>query len=97
MIEIARYGGVMTMTISGRFDFRCIADFQAALKADDRAWVVDLSRVEYIDSSGLGMLLLLRERAGGDVSRVKLRGLHGQPGEVLQMARFDAMFAIEAA
>ena len=41
------------------------------------------------------MLLLLRERVHGEAQRVLLRGLHGQPRDVLVMAKFDRMFKVE--
>lgn len=94
MIRSTDHNGVLTIHVSGRFDFRTIKDFNEALKADARSWVVDLSAVEYVDSSALGMLLLLRERVNGDAQRVHLRGLHGQPRDVLFMAKFDRMFTV---
>ena len=76
-------------------DFRLIKDFQQLLIKEPRLWVVDFSSVEYVDSSALGMLLLLRERVHGDMQRVQLRGLQGQPLEVLHMAKFDHMFKLD--
>jgi len=96
MIEITRQHGVTTVAISGRFDFQCITEFKPVLQTDDHRWIVDLSRASYVDSAALGMLLLLRERAGGDSARVTIRGVCGQPQEVLRIARFDRMFTIEA-
>ena len=43
----------------------------------------------------LGMLLMLRERVRGDALRVQLRGVHGQPRDVLVMARFDRLFKLD--
>ncbi len=95
MIDISRQAGITTITVAGRFDFRCVSEFQPALRPDDRSWLVDLSRADYVDSAALGMLLLLRERADGDRSRVRIRGAQGQPRDVLLMAKFDRMFAME--
>jgi len=94
LIEVSKHLETTTLHITGRFDFRCVKDFQAALQHDSATWVVDLAAVDYIDSAALGMLLLLRERAKG--ARVAVRHLRGQPREVLMMAKFDRMFAIEA-
>jgi hypothetical protein len=41
------------------------------------------------------MLLLLRERVGGDGTRVQLRSVRGQPRDVLLMAKFDRMFKLD--
>ncbi|MFT3694106.1 MAG: STAS domain-containing protein [Kofleriaceae bacterium] len=94
MIEVSKNLDITTLRISGRFDFRCVKDFQAALGQVSPGWVVDLEAVDYIDSAALGMLLLLRDHAKG--TRVVVRNLKGQPREVLMMAKFDRMFAIEA-
>jgi anti-anti-sigma regulatory factor len=95
MLKVIETHDSVTLQISGRFDFRMIKDFHQALSRTPRSWVVDLAATEYVDSSALGMLLLLRERVAGEVERVHLRGLKGQPREVLLMAKFDRMFKLE--
>lgn len=95
MLQVADHNDTVTISISGRFDYRLIKDFQQLLTKSPRTWVVDLSSVDYVDSSALGMLLLLRERVQGESQRVHLRGVHGQPRDVLTMAKFDRMFKVE--
>jgi len=95
MIQFSDNNGTVTLRLTGRFDFRLIKEFHEMLKKDPRTWVVDFSGVEYVDSSALGMLLLLRERVRGDAARVQLRGLHGQPRDVIVMAKFDRMFKVD--
>jgi anti-anti-sigma factor len=95
MIHVSEQPGTVTLRITGRFDFRLIKDFQAVLAKEPHTWVVELAGVDYVDSSALGMLLLLRERVRGDAQRVQLRGVHGQPRDVLLMAKFDRMFKLE--
>jgi anti-anti-sigma factor len=95
MISVVEQQDTVTLEITGRFDFRMIKEFQQLLAREPRTWIVDLAAVDYVDSSALGMLLLLRERVGGDNTRVQLRGVCGQPRDVLLMARFDRMFLFE--
>jgi anti-anti-sigma factor len=95
MLQIADDNDTITIHISGRFDYRLIKDFQQLLSRSPRIWVVDLTGTDYVDSSALGMLLLLRERVNGDAQRVVLRGVHGQPRDVLAMAKFDRMFKVD--
>jgi hypothetical protein len=40
-------------------------------------------------------LLLLRDRVGGDGKRIRLRGAHGQPYDVLKVAKFDVLFRFD--
>jgi anti-anti-sigma factor len=66
---------VVTITISGRFDFDLHQEFRQAFEhAEDEeaSYVIDLAQAEYMDSSALGMLLLLRERAGGDRADISI-------------------------
>jgi anti-anti-sigma factor len=95
MIQVIEQQDTITLQLTGRFDFRLIKDFQAVLVKDPRMWVVELGGVDYVDSSALGMLLLLRERVRGDAQRVQLRGARGQPRDVLLMAKFDRMFKLD--
>jgi anti-anti-sigma factor len=95
MLQVADHNDTVTIHISGRFDYRLIKEFQQLLSKSPRMWVVDLSGVDYVDSSALGMLLLLRERVQGESHRVQLRGVHGQPRDVLSMAKFDRMFKVD--
>lgn len=95
MIQFTEQDDTVTIHLPGRFDFRLIKEFQRVLHREPRAWIVDMTAVDYVDSSGLGMLLLLRERVRGDAQRIRLRGVHGQPRDVLAMAKFDKMFKVE--
>lgn len=96
MMTVSQTGTAMTIALKGRFDFRCVKAFQEALTNQRREWVVDFDQVDYIDSAGLGMLLLLREHAGGDAATISLRHVRGQPRDVLRMAKFERMFSIES-
>jgi HptB-dependent secretion and biofilm anti anti-sigma factor len=87
--------GTSLIHVTGRFDFSCFRDFHQAITDGAGDWIVDLSDVDYVDSSALGMLLLLRDRVGGDGKRIRLRGAHGQPHDVLKVAKFDVLFRFE--
>ena len=95
MIEIDKHDTTSTIRIAGRFDFQCIKDFQPALAHHSAGWLVDLKAVEFLDSAALGMLLMLRDWAAGDNATVRIRLAAGQPREVLRMAKFDRLFALE--
>jgi HptB-dependent secretion and biofilm anti anti-sigma factor len=96
MIDVTRgTEGVLTVRITGRFNFTCYKEFQAAVAGPiPNRYVVDLSQAEYLDSSALGMLLLLREKVGEDASRVQIRSGTGQPSEVLKLANFQRLFTV---
>ena len=66
-IQTTTYDGKATLRLKGRFQFDSHREFRSAYEpyiADPamRVVVVDFSGVDYLDSSALGMLLLLREK-----------------------------------
>lgn len=88
----------VTIAIDGRFDFAQHKAFRDAYKdVDPKAmrFVVDLSGASYLDSSALGMLLLLREFAGGDAGRVSITGCGDDVRRVLKIANFDKLFNLD--
>ncbi|WP_321396474.1 STAS domain-containing protein [Emcibacter sp.] len=56
--------------------------------------VVDLSDVEFIDSAGLGMLLLAKDEVGKLSSKLVLKQPQGQVKRMFDVAQFDKMFEI---
>ena len=85
--------------ISGRFGFSDHKDFRAACDQDEPTkieYVIDMSEAEYMDSAALGMLLVLRERAGNDAAKITLRGARAEIQQILDISRFDQLFTIES-
>ena len=90
-------GDTAVIGLTGRFDFHGHRDFkgccEAALEAPAiRRINVDLRAVEYLDSSALGMLLLLKERADARALQVSLLSSAGIVREILEVANFGVMF-----
>ncbi len=87
------------ISLQGRFDFSAHREFRSlcgpALESKEvRELEIDLGRVEYLDSSALGMLLLLRERADEARKRVRLSNCRGAVRQVLDTANFGKLFQI---
>jgi HptB-dependent secretion and biofilm anti anti-sigma factor len=91
-------GNIVTITISGQFDFSVHKEFRDAYRETpsgaNNEFIVDLSATEYVDSSALGMLLLLREHAGSDQSNVTLKGCQTDVKDILIVSNFDKLFKI---
>ena len=97
--SILNESGKATIKLTGRFDFNTHREFRAAyepLVADAaiRSVVVDFSGVDYLDSSALGMLLMLRDKLGGANKEVALAGVRGNVKQVLDIANFGKLFQI---
>ena len=56
--------------------------------------VVDLNGATYLDSSALGMLLLLRDHAGSDKADIRLINCNPDVRKVLSVSNFEQLFAI---
>ena len=83
----------------GRFDFNTHRDFRGAyepliIDPEVRSVSVDFSGVDYLDSSALGMLLMLRDKLGGVNKEVVLTGVRGNVKQVLDIANFSKLFKI---
>lgn len=90
-------GACLTIAISGDFNFKARTQFNNAFKGTPKgtAYVVDFSRVDTIDSSGIGMLLLLREHAGVTDADISLVNCRPVVKEALLLARFDQLFKLQ--
>jgi anti-anti-sigma factor len=55
---------------------------------------VDLAQVEYLDSSALGMLLMLRDKIKASNRRVSLINCRGPVKQVLEIANFSKLFEV---
>jgi anti-anti-sigma factor len=90
-------GEMITISVDGKFDFQLYDEFRACYADTESAgkrYVVDLSGTEYLDSSALGMLLLLREHAGGDASKIDITDASDDVKKILDVANFGKLFNI---
>lgn len=87
-----------TISISGRFDFGIHKDFRAAMDSIDGAGitniVVDMARTEYVDSSALGMLLMLKSKMGDKKEAISLRNASPEVKKILDIANFGQLFTL---
>ena len=58
-------------------------------------FLIDLSRVDYIDSSGLGMLVSVNKLAVKKGGGVIIKGLQGIVKELFELTRMNRVFEIQ--
>jgi anti-anti-sigma factor len=92
--------GKARISLTGRFDFSAHRTFRESYAAplaaaDVRELEIDLGAVDYLDSSALGMLLMLREKAHAANKSVSLSSCHGPVRQVLDIANFSKLFQIK--
>lgn len=57
--------------------------------------VFDVSELEFIDSAGLGMLLIAKEEADKFMMPLVVRGAQGQVREMFEISSFSSILTIE--
>ncbi|QPK64197.1 STAS domain-containing protein [Methylomonas sp. LL1] len=96
-VEASVVSGVLTIKIGGRFDFGVHKQMREATNlatADVKKIEVDLSNTDYLDSSALGMLLVLRDKIAGDKHTVSIKGARAEVKKILEIANFDKLFSL---
>jgi len=89
-------GSDLIIKVNGKFDFSLHSEFRKSYKDEEVSgeYCVDLGKTEYLDSSALGMLLLLKEYAESSSSSVKIINAGPDIKEILIIASFDKLFEI---
>lgn len=87
------------VTLTGRFTFVdhtiCREMIQKLLKSDCKKCVIDLGKIEFIDSAGLGMLLVIKDELKKKGIPLVLLKPSGQVEKMIKVAHFDQVFTIE--
>ncbi len=92
-------GEILVIQLSGRLTFTDSQAFDNVLNAMENSnlgkCVFDFRDLEFIDSSGLSMLLLARDVAGTRNMDLIFRAARGEVKDRLDFARFNTIVAIE--
>lgn len=89
----------VTLVIDGQFDFSLHQAFRAGYRDIDRPgcqFRIDMSKTSYLDSSALGMILLLKEHAEALGGRVTLVSPSAAVSKILTIANFHKLLPIES-
>ena len=91
-------GGLLVL-LDGRMTHKDYKGFRAILakiNEDKPVRVVfDLTKVSFVDSSALGMLLIIRDAAIQDKREVVLKGATGQVETLIKVGKLDKYFSIQ--
>lgn len=91
-------GQELTISVHGRFDFSSLQLFRNAyenLSGQPKSYVVDLKESDYLDSSALGMLLALRDHAGGDSANIRIINCNPDVKKILVITKLDELFTVD--
>ncbi len=69
--------------------------FEDVVNIDKGDVTLDMSRVEFIDSSGLGALVFLFKRLTASGRALEIKGVHGQPRDMFAFLRVDQAIPVK--
>lgn len=95
--EVSADGHKLTISIKGRFDFAKHQAFRESYENRQPApasFEVNLKDATYLDSSALGMLLLLRDHAGGENAEITLTNANADVRKILAISNFEQIFDV---
>jgi len=88
--------GIFSMKIQGDFDYTLHEDFREVMSSAESSglsrFTVNMSDVDEMDSSALGMLLLLRDSCGVDDRKIEIAGCRPEIYALFMTANFDKYF-----
>lgn len=101
MLNIETYidGNIARLAFKGRFEFsghrefRRVSEEMVATHGINEV-EVDLAQVDYLDSSALGMLLLLNKKCKEKQMSVSILNGKGIVADILRVAQFEKFFTI---
>jgi anti-sigma B factor antagonist len=86
-----------SVLIAGRLDAAQAPAAQAFLDQVQGTVTLDCSRLEYISSAGLGVLLKTQKRLMASAGKLRLSGVNRHLRDIFVYSGFDKIFEIEAA
>jgi anti-anti-sigma factor len=90
--EVVEAGGVHTVTLSGHLDSATSGDFEKSLQGRFQTVggrvLVDFSKLDYISSAGLRVVLMAAKRAKTNQGHLVLFGLQPHVREIFEISGF---------
>lgn len=98
MLDVAEHGGEMRVKVTGtRIDAAIATAFKDKLREivlrNRKPVVLDMSSVDFMDSSGLGAVIAVRKAMPAGLS-LALEGLTPNVERVFRLTRMDSVFEI---
>ena len=93
-----RDGNSLQVSLTGKLTFSDNSAFQSVTELQENGKVkqidLHLEHLEYIDSSGIGMLLVLKEKCDAIGATMTLSSPRGQVAKILRIACIDRVIPI---
>ena len=96
--SVSNDGKTLTIEVDGRFDASSLDEFRSCYESSQGSlagYEVNLRKAEYLDSSALGMLLVLRDFAGGDKATITISNCSPEVKKIFAISSFEKLFSIQ--
>ncbi len=96
--KISDDGKTLTIKVSGKLDITMYKTFSDSYKdkiGSVSKVILDMADVEHVDSSGLGMMLVLRERLSEDAQIIDIVNVSPSVAKIFKITNYDKLFNIE--
>ncbi|MBN4079361.1 STAS domain-containing protein [Beggiatoa alba] len=94
--DVSADAKTVVIKISGRFDFAVQNEFRDCYynssSGEKAEFIIDMSGANYMDSSALGMLLMMREYLGGNAANISINNCSPDIKNILTVANFQSLF-----
>ncbi len=97
-VNFSKENKQMSIMINDRFDFALHQQFRDSYKKcfeQNLNYILDLSSTSYMDSSALGMILLLKDHVDLHQSKLVIRKPNETVNKILKIAQFHRLMTIE--
>lgn len=97
--SVSSDGKTLTIEVEGRFDATSLDEFRRCYERASEGmpgyYNVDLKKAIYLDSSALGMLLVLRDYAGGEHAHITISNCSPEVKKIFSISSFEQLFTIQ--
>jgi len=89
-------GDSLELALSGKFTFADNKTFNDVIDEIEsyKNIVIDMGKVDFIDSAALGILLLMRDKCEKSATSLEIRNPKGQVKQMFDISRFGDLFNI---
>ncbi|EAR53585.1 hypothetical anti-anti-sigma regulatory factor [Photobacterium sp. SKA34] len=94
----ASSSSVIALALQDEFDAQRAreleSEFDVLSQTERMELVIDMTKVQFIDSCGIGAIVFLYKRLKSRGRRLRLLNVNGQPRELMQMLRIDKVIPL---
>jgi len=98
-VEVHRHSGSATVTVGGELEFGTAASLRTTLsdlvQDESDPVVVDLTALQFIDSTGLSLLVQAKQRFSAQGRRFELRGPTPRVSRVIEISGLAELFELD--